>query len=87
MATAPGQMPIEQYMHTSYSPDCEYIDGVIVERNVGQGKHSFTQGEVFTRLDELLAEKNLLVLLSLRTRVSRTQCESRMSQLSPRWKK
>jgi hypothetical protein len=33
-------------MHTSYSPDREYIDGVIVERSVGQGKHAYTQGEV-----------------------------------------
>lgn len=34
MATAPGLMPIEEYMQTSYSPDCEYIDGVVVERDV-----------------------------------------------------
>lgn len=73
MATAPSLIPIEEYMHTSYSPDCEYIDGVIVERNVGLGRHSFTQGRVLTRLDELLAEKNLMVLLSLRTRVSPTR--------------
>lgn len=55
MATAPGLIPIEEYMHISYSPDCEYIDGVIVERNVGLGKHSFTQGEVLARLWACLA--------------------------------
>jgi len=34
---------MEEYMHTSYSPDREYIDGAILERNVGQGKHAYTQ--------------------------------------------
>lgn len=46
MATAPSLIPIEEYMHTSYSPDCEYIDGLIVERNVGQGKHAYAQGKI-----------------------------------------
>jgi hypothetical protein len=26
---------LEEYLHTSYSPDREYRDGVLVERNVG----------------------------------------------------
>jgi Uma2 family endonuclease len=73
MATAPGLIPIEEYMHTSYSPDCEYIDGVIVERNVGQGKHSFTQGEVLAKLDQLCDQRSAIALLSLRTRVSPTR--------------
>ena len=50
MATAPGLIPIEEYMHTSYSPDCEYIDGIIVERNVGLGRHSFTQARLLPAL-------------------------------------
>lgn len=73
MATAPSLVPIEEYMHTSYSPDCEYIDGVIVERNVGLGKHSFTQGEVLARLDELIDSRHVFALVSVRTRVSRTR--------------
>jgi hypothetical protein len=26
---------LEEYLNTSYSPDREYVDGVVVERNVG----------------------------------------------------
>jgi hypothetical protein len=26
---------VEDYLDTNYSPDCEYIDGRIVERNLG----------------------------------------------------
>ncbi len=70
MATARSPLSFDEYLRTSYSPDCEYIDGLIVERNVGQGKHSFTQGRVFRRLADLLEEKGLIVLPEQRTRIS-----------------
>jgi Uma2 family endonuclease len=34
---------VEDYLNTSYSPDCEYIDGSIVERNLGEKTHSSIQ--------------------------------------------
>src|SRR5215472_1284425 len=33
----------EQYLHTSYEPDCEFEDGVLIERNVGEQPHSWLQ--------------------------------------------
>src|SRR5207244_9205938 len=30
---------VEEYLSTSYRPDCDYIDGVILERNVGESDH------------------------------------------------
>jgi Uma2 family endonuclease len=33
----------EEYLHTSYEPDCEYEDGVLIERNVGLEDHSDLQ--------------------------------------------
>jgi Uma2 family endonuclease len=33
----------ETYRRTSYSPDCEYADGVLVERNLGEQDHSWLQ--------------------------------------------
>lgn len=41
-------VPLEEYLHTDYSPDREYVDGVIVERNVGKRPHSKVQAN-FTR--------------------------------------
>jgi Uma2 family endonuclease len=35
-----------EYLETSYEPDAEYVDGVIVERNVGKKSHSKVQGRV-----------------------------------------
>jgi len=46
MATQPiGDrfIPVEEYLSTGYEPDCEYDDGVIVERNLGEFEHSFLQ--------------------------------------------
>ncbi|MFP5276772.1 MAG: Uma2 family endonuclease [Acidobacteriota bacterium] len=54
MATQPIAdrfVPVEEYLATSYSPDCEYEDGIVVERNVGEIEHSFLQvllGTLFT---------------------------------------
>jgi Uma2 family endonuclease len=37
------QVSVEEYLHTSYSPDCEYVEGTILERNVGEQDHSNLQ--------------------------------------------
>jgi len=39
-------LPLEEYLDTSYSPDREYRDGVLVERNVGDKAHSLLQGRL-----------------------------------------
>ena len=36
-------IPVEEYLATSYSPDKEYVEGVLVERNVGEKPHSKLQ--------------------------------------------
>src|SRR5258705_12605355 len=33
----------EEYLRTVYEPDCEYEDGVLIERNVGEEEHSWLQ--------------------------------------------
>jgi Uma2 family endonuclease len=35
---------VEEYLHTVYRPDCDYVEGVIEERNVGERDHSWVQG-------------------------------------------
>src|SRR5260370_41918646 len=34
---------VEEYLNTSYSPDCEYVEGKILERNLGEFDHSRLQ--------------------------------------------
>jgi Uma2 family endonuclease len=32
-----------EYLTTSYEPDCEYVEGVLLERNVGEQPHSILE--------------------------------------------
>jgi Uma2 family endonuclease len=34
---------VEEYLRTSYRPDCDYVDGEIRERNVGKWEHARVQ--------------------------------------------
>jgi Uma2 family endonuclease len=73
MATTAVPITLDEYMSTSYSPDCEYIDGLVVERNVGQGKHAYTQGKVYLSLSGQVLSRKLIVLPEQRVRVSGTR--------------
>lgn len=37
---------VEQYLATSYRPDCDYVDGRIEERNLGEWDHSKLQAAI-----------------------------------------
>ncbi|HWF07353.1 MAG TPA: Uma2 family endonuclease [Bryobacteraceae bacterium] len=45
MAVEP-QVPVAQYLRTSYRPDCDYVDGEVLERNFGERDHSTTQRNI-----------------------------------------
>lgn len=38
------QTPLELYLSTSYQPDCDWIEGELRERNLGQFDHANLQG-------------------------------------------
>jgi Uma2 family endonuclease len=37
-------LSVEEYLHTAYELDCEYQDGELIQRNVGESPHSWLQG-------------------------------------------
>jgi Uma2 family endonuclease len=39
-------VPVEEYLRTSYRPDCDYVDGKVIPRNWGESKHSSAQREI-----------------------------------------
>ena len=46
MATLPIEEPhvtVEEYLRTAYRPDCEYVDGRVEERNLGEYDHGLLQ--------------------------------------------
>lgn len=42
----PQNMSVEEYFCSVFEPDVEYVDGVLVERNVGEWEHSDLQTEL-----------------------------------------
>lgn len=37
-------IPVSEYLATMYHPDCDYVDGEVVERNLGEREHAALQG-------------------------------------------
>jgi Uma2 family endonuclease len=79
MATLPIQdypeplMTVEEYLKTSYRPDCDYVDGYIEERNVGEFDHGYLQlllGVIFTNNREAWGVR---AVTEVRAQVSRTR--------------
>jgi Uma2 family endonuclease len=46
MATTPALLSIDEYLRSSYSPDVDFIDGEIQERNVGEFEHATFQSAI-----------------------------------------
>ncbi|MBY0506162.1 MAG: Uma2 family endonuclease [Bryobacteraceae bacterium] len=40
-------VPLAEYLAHSYDPDCEYVDGLVLARNVGEISHSDAQGRTY----------------------------------------
>ena len=43
MATNAVLVPVDEYLTTDYSPDVDYVDGELQERNVGEEEHATIQ--------------------------------------------
>src|ERR1700724_3647011 len=47
---------LEEYLNTAYSPDREYVDGIVVERHVGERPHSLVQSNIVFTLRQRYAK-------------------------------
>ena len=45
---------LEEYLATRYQPDCDYVDGEVLERNVGEREHSFIQQRLMKKFFDLI---------------------------------
>jgi Uma2 family endonuclease len=70
MSVATGTIvPLEEYLHTEYEPDCEYVDGELVDRNTGEVPHSYLQGLIATYFLNRRKAWRITPLLSVRVRL------------------
>jgi Uma2 family endonuclease len=64
---------VEEYLSTSYSPDREYVDGRIVERNLGELTHGRFQRRLIVYFDPRSKELGIEVIPEQRVQVSSTR--------------
>jgi Uma2 family endonuclease len=64
-------VPVSEYLRTAYSPDCDYVDGEIQERNLGEQDHSDLQTQFVHLLTGSQCRKYIRVNSEIRVQVSR----------------
>jgi Uma2 family endonuclease len=63
-------MDVEEYLRTSFEgSDCGYVDGEIVERNMGELQHSDVQGNLYSLLKLLRDQLGLRTQVEIRIQI------------------
>ncbi len=72
-ATVLATVPVELYLQTSYRPDREFLDGRLLERNLGEIPHSRLQGFFYWVFRSHEADWRLSALTEQRVQVTATR--------------
>ena len=72
MSTA-SLVPVEEYLATHYRPDCDYIDGEVRGRSMGEYDHGRLQGLLFAWFLRHEKEWKIRVVVEQRVRISPTR--------------
>ncbi|HUA22328.1 MAG TPA: Uma2 family endonuclease [Bryobacteraceae bacterium] len=64
---------VAEYLSTNYDPDCDYVDGRIVERNLGERTHGRIQRKLIVYFDARSEEFGIEVIPEQRVQVSPTR--------------
>lgn len=73
MPTARALISVEEYLTSVYRPDCDYVDGEVLERNMGERDHSWLQGAIIAFFFVRRKEWNITVLPEMRVQVKPTR--------------
>jgi Uma2 family endonuclease len=73
MATEATMISVEEYLSESYQPDCDYVDGHLEERNLGELDHSWLQMALIVYFHARHREWNIIVLPEQRVQVKRSR--------------
>jgi hypothetical protein len=61
---------VDEYLNTSYRPDCDYLEGELLERNVGEYDHSRLQISLASYLRAREKQFGILALTEQRVQVN-----------------
>jgi len=68
-----AQISVDEYLHTMYHPDCDYVDGTVEERNLGEVDHALVQTRLAYVFMRLFRQTGLLPMTEVRMQTSRTR--------------
>ncbi len=63
MSATQTLVPVEEYLRTSYRPDCDFVDGLVLERNMGEKPHARLEiffSRVFAPYEDALGFETLV---------------------------
>lgn len=84
----PATASINEYLHTSYRPDVDYVDGELQDRLWGEFPHSAVRTELLSMLRVRCEPFGMKVLPSIRVRVSLTRIRiADVAVLKAAWRK
>jgi len=66
-------LTVDEYLHTSYEPDADYVDGVLEERNPGEMDHADLQSEIVHIFRTHRGDWKVKAYTELRVQVARTR--------------
>ena len=64
---------VEEYLRTTYRPDCDYVDGEVIERNLGEYDHARLQTVLAAFFFALDAKSNTRAVVEQRVHVTLTR--------------
>lgn len=70
---AAQQISVQEYLKTVYRPDCDYVDGIIEDRNLGERDHSWIQAYLVTFFGSKFRETGIAALPEWRFQVRPTR--------------
>lgn len=66
---ASTQISVDEYLKTVYRPDCDYVDGVVEERNLGEFDHGLIQLRLGSFFLTRFKQTGLLAATEVRVRI------------------
>ena len=67
------RMSVEEYLHTAFHPDVDFVDGLIEERNLGEFDHARLQGILFAYFFAKETEWKVYAIPECRVQVAATR--------------
>lgn len=60
---------VDEYLSTTFRPDCDFVDGAVLERNTGKRKHAYAQAQIVIWFGRRTEAPALEPLTELRVRI------------------